>query len=180
MHRVPATRSPVAALALTLLLGACATAPSNSPLPELASVPHAFEMSGRLSVRQGDRSDIARLRWTHRPAGDAWVIASPLGNEVARIESSASGATLAQAGGPTEQAASFGELTERFLGVALEPATLAAWLHGGGRAELPGDWKVTLDEMQRAGSVDIARRISASRGDVAVRLVVDEYRALAE
>jgi len=42
----------------------------------------------------------------------------------------------------------------------------------------PGGWNVALEETQRAGTVDIARRITASRGDVSVRLVVDEYRAL--
>jgi outer membrane lipoprotein LolB len=166
-----------AALALALLAGACATAPP-SPLPQLAGVPAAFEMAGRLALRQGDRSDIAKLRWTHRPGADLWVIASPLGNEVARIESDADGATLRQAGGDAARAASFAELTERVLGIALEPATLAAWLHGSLPAEGAGGWRVTVEERQPAGAIEIARRMSAARGDVSVRLVVDEYRAL--
>lgn len=164
--------------ALTVLgLAGCAAVP-QAPLPELAAVPPAFEMSGRLAVRQAERSDIARLRWTHRGGGDLWAISSPLGNEVARIESDASGATLAQAGGETVRAPSFAALTERILGVALEPALLAAWLHGDTDAAAPAGWTVTLDERQAAGAVRISRRISAARGDVVVRLVVDEYRAL--
>lgn len=166
------------AAALTLLcLAACAAVP-RAPLPELAAVPPAFEMSGRLAVRQGDRSDIARLRWTHREGSDLWVIASPLGNEVARIESGSGGATLAQAGGETVQAASFAQLTERILGVALDPAALAAWLHGDTSGAAPAEWTVTLEERQGTGTVALARRISATRRDVVVRLVVDEYRAL--
>jgi outer membrane biogenesis lipoprotein LolB len=165
-----------AALALALVLGACATAPPT-PLPQLSAVPSAFEMSGRLALRQGDRSEIAKLRWTHRAGSDTWVIASPLGNEVARIESSPSGASLVQADGARAEAASFAELTERVLGVALEPADLAAWLHASPPATDAG-WKVTLDEKQPAGSIEIARRVSAVRGDVVVRLVVDDYRAL--
>lgn len=137
-------------------------------------------MSGRLAVRQGDRSEIARLRWSHRPSGDLWVIASPLGNEVARIESSAAGATLSQGSGESVTARSFAELTARLLGVPLEPAALAAWLHGDTRSAVPGEWTVTLDEKQAAGAVELARRISATRGDVVVRLVVDDYRALAD
>jgi outer membrane lipoprotein LolB len=140
----------------------------------------AFEMSGRLAVRQGDRSEIARLRWTHTAAADTWILASPLGNEVARIESNASGAMLTQAGGERQAAPSFSALTERILGVALEPATLAGWLHGASAAPTPGDWNVTLDEKQRAGAIEIARRLSAIRGDVVVRLVVDEYRVVGE
>ena len=168
----------VAAPVLALLLGACALAPKSTVLPELAGVPPAFEMSGRLALRQGDRSEIAKLRWTHRPGTDLWVIASPLGNEVARIESSPQGATLTQAGGGGVQADSFAELTERVLGVALAPELLARWLHGGAADGAPSDWSVTVEEKQRAGTVDIARLMSARRGDTTVRLVVDEYRVV--
>lgn len=170
----------VASAFFLLALGACAVLPSPKPFPELSGVPAAFEMSGRLAVRQSDRSDIARLRWTHKPEGDLWVIASPLGNEVARIESSPAGATLARAGAGDESAPSFATLTERLLGVALDPLALASWLHGGTRDELPTDWRVTIEETQRAGAIELARRISASRGDVVIRLVVDDYRVLQE
>jgi hypothetical protein len=134
-------------------------------------------MSGRLAVRQGDRSDIAKLRWTHERARDTWVISSPLGNEVVRIESGARGATLQRAGAAPESASDFPSLTQQLLGVPLDPASLAQWLHGS-QASMPGGWNVAVEETQRAGAVDIARRITASRGDVSVRLVVDEYRAL--
>lgn len=173
---MPTTARLLAAAVLALLLAACAMAPPRAIAP-LASVPGAFEMSGRLAVRQGDRSEIARLRWTRRAANDVWVIASPLGNEVARIESTAAGASLSQGGEPLT-APSFAALTERLLGVALEPAALAAWLHGDTSGALPGGWNVTIEETQPAGAVALARRISATRGDVVVRLVVDDYRAV--
>ena len=167
-----------AALALAGLLASCALAPpERRELPALQGVPASFEMSGRLALRQGDRSEIARLRWTHRPSSDLWVIASPLGNEVARIESGPRGARLERGGAEPEEAASFAELSERMLGIALDPALLVGWLHNAGPRE-SGDWRVTVEESQRAGSVDIARRLSAVRGEVTVRLAVDEYRAL--
>ena len=166
-----------ASICIASLLTACATLPPPT-LPALDAVPAAFEMSGRLAVRQGQRSDIAKLRWTHRGARDTWVIASPLGNEIARLESDARGATLAQAGGPGIADESFAALTERVLGVALDPAEMARWLHGAPPSG--GDWKVTIDETQMAGQVELARRITASRGEVVVRLIVDDYRALVE
>jgi outer membrane biogenesis lipoprotein LolB len=165
-------------LPLALLLGACATAPQ--PMPQLESIPAAFEMSGRLAVRQAERSEIARLRWTRTRDSDSWIIASPLGNEVARIESTPSGARLMQAGGPTENAASFQALTQKLLGVALDPSLLAAWLHGQPPADAPADWKFTMDETQQAGAVTLAKRLTARRGDVVVRLVVDSYRPLGD
>jgi outer membrane lipoprotein LolB len=168
----------LAALAAAVLLSACAALPPPQPPPALAGIPAAFEMAGRISVRMADKSEIARLRWTHRGREDLWVIASPLGNEVARIRSDASGATLT--GSAEESAESFALLTERLLGVALDPAELAAWLHGKLPPATAAGWKVTLDESQRAGEVDLARRLTASRGDVVVRLVVDDYRLLGE
>jgi outer membrane lipoprotein LolB len=158
-----------------LFIAACASV----PLPQLAGVPADFEVSGRLAVRLGDRSDIAKLRWTRKGPHDSWILASPLGNEVARLESSASGATLLRAGAAPESAASFQELTERVLGVALDPNEMAGWLHGAA-PQAAGDWKVSIDQIQRAGNVDLAKRITATRGDVVVRLIVDEYRALGE
>jgi len=170
----------LAAWALALLLGACASFPPPQPLPLLSAVPAAFELNGRLAVRQADRSEIARLRWTHRPGADVWIVSSPLGNEVARIESGPAGARLSQAAGAPREAASFAALTETVLGVALDPVLLAAWLHGADGDGAPSEWKVAVDERQEAGAISIARRISASRGDILVRLVVDEYRALSE
>lgn len=169
-----------ALLLLAFLLGACASVPAPQPLPQLESIPAAFEMSGRLAIRQGDRSEIARLRWTRTRNTDSWIIASPLGNEVARIESTPTGARLAQAGGPTENAPSFQTLTQRLLGVPLDPSLLAAWLHGQPPADAPADWKFSMDETQQAGAVTLAKRLTASRGNVVVRLVVDSYRPLGD
>jgi outer membrane biogenesis lipoprotein LolB len=165
-----------ASLAASLLVS-CALAPEPRSLPSLASVPAAFEVTGRIAIRHGQRSDIAKLRWTRAAGSDLWVISSPLGNEVARIESGPRGTFLAQAGAEPVSAPDFPSLTERVLGVALDPVQLAQWLHGGRPADT-GEWQVTIDEKQAAGEVDLARRITAARGDTVVRFVVDDYRAL--
>lgn len=131
-------------------------------------------------MRVADRGDIARLRWEHRPASDAWVISSPLGNEVARIVSGPEGAELSSPGQPSERAGSFSALTFKLIGAALEPAQMAAWLHGAVPPAGAGGWQVTIEESTRAGAVDLAKRMTASRGDVVVKLVVDGYRVLGE
>ena len=162
---------------MTLLVTACATAPTQ-PLPNLSAVPESFEISGRLAIRQDQKSDIAKLRWTRRTSGDLWVISSPIGNEVARVQSDASGATLNLPDGSEVSAPTFEALTQRILGVGLDPAEVAAWLHGRAPPEGRAGWKVIIDEKQPAGAVEIARRITATRGDALVRLVVDDYHAL--
>jgi outer membrane biogenesis lipoprotein LolB len=166
-----------ALVAAGLFLASCALTPEPTKLPELESVPASFEMSGRIAVRQGDRSDIAKLRWSHERSRDTWVISSPLGNEVARIESAEQGATLQRAGAAPETAADFQSLTERLLGVPLDPRNLANWLHGSAGSLTTGGWVVEVQETQKAGAIDIARLITARRGETSVRLVVDEYRA---
>ena len=165
--------------ALAMAAAACATLPPDrtAPLPALAAIPSSFAVSGRIAIRQDQKSDIAKLRWTRESGSDTWIVSSPLGNEVARIESDAHGATLTRAGGAPEHAASFQALTERLLGVGLAPDEMASWLHG----ETPragGGWNVTIDETQPAGNVTLARRVTAQRGDVVVRLVIDDYQAL--
>ena len=164
-------------MGMTLFVASCATTPP-APLPELSGVPKSFEVTGRISVRTPERGDIAKLRWTRRDATDTWVISSPIGNEVARLESGPGGAHLERAGQPSMSATNFQELTENVLGVPLDPDRLAAWLHGKALHDAAGEWKVSVDETQQAGAVELARRITATRGDAVVRLVVDEYHPL--
>ena len=163
-----------AAPVVLLALAGCATV---KPLPQLQSAPAAFETTGRLAVRQDQRSDIAKVRWTHRDGHDVWVIASPLGNEVARIESTAQGAVM-NANGGTVEAPTFEEPTQRVLGVAIDPQLLSEWLHARADAGGPAGWKVSIDEVQDAGAVKLAKRVTATRGDVTVRWIVDSYEAL--
>ena len=171
----------LAAAASCVLLAACAAlAPPETPFPQLAAVPKSFEMSGRLAVREGQHSEIAQLRWIRRGASDEWIVSSPLGNEVARIESTPHGATLTRSGDSAEQAETFQELTHRILGVALDPSWLAEGLHGRAPDNLPPGWRFTLDETQPAGAVRLAKRITVSNGDTVVRLVVDSYRPLGD
>ena len=162
-----------ASLAAALLLAACASAPP-APVP-LDGLPEAFEMAGRLSVAVSGRGEILRIRWRHSPRDDAWVLATPVGTEVARIERSGEGLTILRPGEAPATAASFADLTRDLLGAALDERALVAWLHGRPVAG-PGGWSVAIDEAQRVGETDLARRITASRDATVVKLVVDDYR----
>lgn len=158
---------------VALLLAACATLP---PAPiALDGLPPAFEMKGRLSVAHAGQGEILRLRWSHGPADDEWVLATPVGTEVARIERVAAGLKVLRPGEAPMAAASFSELTGNLLGAPLDERLLVAWLHGRPLAG-PEGWAVTIDESQRIGEVPLARRLTATREGTVVKLVVDEYR----
>ena len=161
-------------LGAALLAAACATVPV--PPVSLEGLPAAFEMSGRIAVRHGTQGEIARLRWERAAASDVWVLASPVGTELARIERGAEGLVIHRPGAAPLAAASFSELTEHLLGAALDERLLVAWLHRR-PATGPEGWEVSIDESQRLGGHEVARRITASRGDTVVKLVVDDYRA---
>ena len=85
-----------------------------------------------------------------------------------------------QANGQEVVAPSFEQLTQRVLGVALDPARLAERLHAKGAGDDASGWHVAIEETQDAGAVKLARRIVATRGDVTVRWVGDSYEALAD
>jgi outer membrane biogenesis lipoprotein LolB len=155
-----------------LIVAACAGLPA--PVIPLDGLPEAFDMAGRMSVTQEGRGDIARVRWTHSPGADFWVLSSPVGTELARIERTAEGLVVHRPGMVPMTAGSFADLTENLLGAALDERLLIAWLHGRPVAG-PDNWTVTVDETRRFGSSDVARRITAIRDGITVKLVVDDY-----
>lgn len=165
----------LATLAASLFVAACA---ALTPAPvSIVGLPTAFEMGGRMSVAHSGQGGIFRIRWSRAPADDTWVIATPVGTEMARIERTPGGGlTVLRPGEAPVSAASFADLTEDLLGAPLDERLLVAWLHGRPVAG-PEGWSVTIDESQHFGSTEVARRITASRGDTVVKLVVDDYRA---
>jgi outer membrane lipoprotein LolB len=157
----------LAALFVAALSGCATVAPP--PSAGTAASIDSFELSARLSIRQGDKLDIAKLRWTRRGTFDLWVIASPLGNELARIEREGTAVVLTRANEPPLSSPSFATLTQSTLGVALDPDDLARWLQGTTPPVTAG-WKVDVEERNADGSV---RRLTAIHGDTVVKLVVD-------
>ena len=164
-------------LGAALLVAACATVPA--PVIPLDGLPAAFAMSGRIAIRHGAEGEIARLRWERASQSDVWVLASPVGTELARIERGPEGLVVHRSGAAPLAAASFSELTENLLGAALDERLLVAWLHRRPVAG-PDGWEVTIDESQRLGGHEVARRITASRGETVVKLVVDDYEVRPE
>jgi len=165
------------AFCAVLAVAACASVPA--PEVALAGLPAAFEMRGRIAVRHRAQGEMATLRWQRTSASDTWVLATPLGTELARIERDAEGLTVYRPGSAPLAVASFAELTENLLGGARDDRLLVAWLHGRPAAGSAG-WAVHIDESQFLAGREVARRLTATRDDTVVKLVVDAYQGGSE
>lgn len=144
-----------------------------------------FSLTGRISVRVGDKIDSGQIRWQRSARGERIGLYSPLGSQVAELVSDklSGTATLGQ-GKEIFTAASVADLTHSLLGVPLDLDRLAAWVQGQGLLEnevvdvefANGEhWLVTAERFQPVGEYQFASRLIATSKDIIVRLVVDEW-----
>jgi len=176
-------------LVLATLVG-CSTA-SRVPTAIAASrsgdakLADQFSLSGRISVRVGDKIDSGQIRWQRTARGERIGLYSPLGSQVAALVSDkmADTVTLRQ-GKETLTATSIAELTQSLLGTPVDLDRLAAWVQGRGLLEnqsvdvafANGDrWLVTAENFHAVGKYQFASRVIATSKDIVVRLVVDEW-----
>lgn len=145
----------------------------------------AFIATGRIALRQEKRSDHLRFRWQHTPVGDAVLFMSPLGSGVAEITRDADSVRLTRPDQPPVVADSLPELAQRVFGVPLPLDALADWLRGA-RPELSGvvdGWRIEISDTspfhQRSPKADsrLLRVATISRGDVELKLIVDDWDA---
>ena len=148
----------------------------------------AFELSGRVAVRYGAEGASGRLVWRHSTAADDLLISSPLGQGIARLTRREGEVQLVTSGDKTHSAADAETLTEQVLGWRLPLTGLPDWVQGradparpseflhdaNGRAtELRQDtWKIEYQEYEGARP----SKLRLLRGDIEIRLVVDEWR----
>lgn len=181
------------ALALATLAGCASVAPlpggARNYLDELT-------LAGRLSVRypvQGKTQSVqGKFLWNQRRDQTDIELYSPLGQTIARITIAPGLATLEQSGGQRRQAASANALTEDALGWPLPIDSLRYWLQGfvraaGGRlqAALPQQaqqrfesdgWQLSYPSWQASGTVAVPKRVDAERGEIALRVMIDDWR----
>ncbi len=182
-----------AAIVAVTSLGACTTLQSTPGLQSATGVSEkilaqTFSLVGRISVRVGDKLDSGKIQWRRALDEERIGLYSPLGSQVAELvlDKAKSIVTLRQ-GTETTTAASVNELTQSMLGAPLDLELLNAWVQGVGLIEnlatdvtlANGDkWRVTAERFNAAGAggnYRFASRVTATRGDVVVRLVIDEW-----
>lgn len=164
------------AAAATLVLSACAQIPAERTDGPLGPAVDSFNVVGRLMLRQGERRDHLRIDWEHTPRADELMLTTPLGQGVARLSRDGGGALLEMADGRRLRAADWRALAADVVGTALPLDELPEWLRGARprRTESVEGWRVEVVEAAPYRHGVLPRVIEARRGEVELRLVVDE------
>ena len=186
------------AVFLGVLLGGCAAVPpaleqAPSPLPSQPSAKQeGFQIIGRMAVQYDGQAFSGGLRWRHTLAADELLLSSPLGQGVAQIVRDADGITLVNAADQqTYHAQDAEELTEGVLGWRLPLSGMAYWVRGkaapganqpryeaGQLVRLDQDgWQIDYSGYSQIGGELLPKRIFLQRGDLDIRLVIDERGA---
>ena len=182
------------AIACCLLIGGCAGVPGPPETPE------TFVLTGKVGVREADESFSANLLW--HQMGEAFEIDlwGPLGQGRVKLVKKDGEIRLVSDKGVLAQ----GEpeaIMRAHLGWSLPLAVLPAWVQGGPFAEAPATglrqdesgrvlgfeqlgWAVVLERYaavpvsadSEAAERYLPRRVTATREDARVRLVISEWR----
>lgn len=181
-------------LSCVATLTACAGLPVSerpAPLPAPAVGPghEFFALSARLSVRDGQRIEMAGLRWERTPALESVTLTSPLGTTVARLWKEADGVARLKSPDREASAADLESLIAEMLGASVPLAALGWWIQGldaqpregvraaTGAAFSHAGWDIRIEAFPLAADLPVARRIVARRGEVTLRLVIDEWES---
>jgi outer membrane lipoprotein LolB len=158
---------------LLLLTAACAGLPAGDVGP-LGPPLERFAADGRLSLRQGDRSDHLQFDWQHSPGRDVVLFSAPLGQGLAELGRETGGAWLKMPGKPEQRAGDLAKLAQESFGVALPLEALAEWL-GGAHPHPEGavdGWRIVVTESAPYRGRRLPSRIEIRRDDVELKIMI--------
>ena len=149
-----------------------------------------WTLQGRVAISSGKESGNARIEWQQPPVLDSYqvTLSAPVTRQSWRLQVNAGRATLSGLDGGDRSGPDAGLLLREATGWDIPVEALRFWLRG-----LPVEGRVTqyafdarqrlvgLDQngwhiqFERVGDEVLPRRITASRGDSRVRLVIDQW-----
>lgn len=193
-------------LALSLLaISGCAvtgaTQVSNRPVVAQTVLAKQFSLSGRFSAKNGAEQVSGQFRYSQNDADRMLNLFSPLGTPLADIVANRDVATLTQASGATQSAASLSHLLRMVIDLPVTDQMLSAWLQGqpslasvqGTERDATGlpsrfvesGWEVIISArmdgveatQSPSGAPKRMRWTLQALPDTEVRWVIDEWRA---
>ena len=183
-------RPAAAVVAAALLLISCANFSTDGPRASRHPVA-GFDLDGRASIKDGERSGAVSIYWEHRPQSDVIDFMSPLGQVLARLTGEAGGATLQMPDGERRRAVSAEILAEQLLGLRVPVARLRSWVQAvpGPRARLlrsdevgrpaliaEDGWVVEYLSYAGPDAGAPVRDMQAVWGELEVRLLIDDWQ----
>lgn len=188
-------------LASLVLLAACATSPSRVVLDARQQQARLlglqnWSLQGRVAVRTASDGVQADIRWRQRGAASDVRLAGPFGAGTLQLHLENGRLRVTDSHGTVLEDAEAADALRRQLGFDPPLGALRYWLLGLAMdgepvAQVPGpdglttqltqrEWLVRYEDFrpQRAGgeTVSLARRLTATRADLRLRLVVDRWR----
>lgn len=171
-------RTWLGCLLALLVLSACADLSTVGEGGQHLGPPlERFALEGRLSLRQGERSDHIHFEWQHAAGRDLVVFSTPLGQGLAELGREATGAWLRVPGQVEQRAPDLSALSQKLFGSALPLEILAEWM-GGSRSETHGEadgWIIAVTESALFRDRRLPRRIEVRRDDIELRIVVTAW-----
>ena len=188
--------------ALFLLLAGCSGLQTQPPqassapeiyrqhLAELETIKH-FDIRGRIGVQTNPRGFSGGLHWQHAPASDAILLYSPLGGQVAQIDTAPAHVVLTTSDGKRYEAADAATLTQKTLGWSLPMHGLPDWVLGrpsgstsvnahwddqGRLLTLQQDgWDIEYDQYVAVDGQQLPTRVSLKSPKVNLKLVIEQW-----
>lgn len=177
---------------------ACAGCASFSPLPE---GPADFQLRGKLGVVEGSESFSARFVWRQHGPGFTIDLWGPLGQGRVRLTGDERRIAVLDGDGAVLTQGDHAQVMYAHLGWTLPLAVLPDWVlgtPGNGAASAQAryddaghlvafeqlDWMVAYEQHREvegaAGLRWVPRKITASKGDYRVRMVISEWQIAPE
>jgi outer membrane lipoprotein LolB len=187
----------VVGLCATLLAG-CSTlrgVEREDVAPAEPSEPTVFNLSGRISFKQGKEAVFGGLRWHHANPEHQITLFSPVGTTIASLVGDTDGYTLTTSDQREFRSTDPDSLVLQVLGWRIPVNGMQHWVLGRAVPERPAsfmrdqnqhlshleqdDWNIDYSDYRRFASVYLPGRIVMKRGDIEIRLFVDTWKLAA-
>lgn len=185
-------------LLLALLLAGCASTPAplkiTSPdsFPPASELPDHWQLTGRISLTQGDSGWHAGVDWAEQADSFRLRLSGPLGQGGFLLTGNAEGVLLRDSSQRVYAAADTGALLKQVTGWVLPVAGLRYWVRGipgpdadfeaevdpAGRLErlIQDGWTIRYTRFHTAADGRWPARLGLVRGDISVRLIIDQWQ----
>jgi len=191
------------AMLASLLLAACATRPVDvtqldaTQQATLLRAMSAFTLEGRVAVRAGEEGWQASVRWRQHDDISEVRLSGPFGAGALQLRFDGNELTLTTSRGQTLRGEEASRVLRQQLGFDPPIAELRHWLladagpvdstaqveagaNGRPAALTQQDWRLEFGDYRQQrlnrSAVQMPRRITATRGEVRLRLVVDGWK----